>query len=268
MTTDTEPSAVSQPFQAEVAELLHLMVHSVYSETDIFLRELISNASDACDKLRYEAIAAPGADQPTGSHRKSASFRTRPPIRSPLIDTGIGMDRQELIDNLGTIARSGTKSFVSRLKEAKDGIGLIGQFGVGFYSPLSWWRNASSLPAAMPAADEVVDVVFRRRHRVLRFHRPTRMMPQTYPRRGTEHRSASEKGRQDQLSRKPTRSSASSAPIPTTSSFRSNWSTDKGESAPDQFGQRAVAAAPNPNSSRKITRKPTSRSPAPSTNRR
>src|SRR3977135_417214 len=133
MTDTTDTAAVSQPFQAEVAELLHLMVHSVYSETDIFLRELISNASDACDKLRYEAIA----------HPELIADGTPPNIRIvpdkkadmlSVIDNGIGMDRQELIDNLGTIARSGTKSFLSRLTEAKDGAGLIGQFGVGFYS--------------------------------------------------------------------------------------------------------------------------------------
>ena len=133
MTTDTEPSAVSQPFQAEVAELLHLMVHSVYSETDIFLRELISNASDACDKLRYEAIAAPELIADGLPPR----IRIAPDKKADtlsVVDSGIGMDRQELIDNLGTIARSGTKSFLSRLTEAKDGAGLIGQFGVGFYA--------------------------------------------------------------------------------------------------------------------------------------
>ncbi|MDO9561718.1 MAG: ATP-binding protein, partial [Bradyrhizobium sp.] len=130
-TADTAP--VSQPFQAEVAELLHLMVHSVYSETDIFLRELISNASDACDKLRYEAIAHPElvAD---GEPPKIRIAPDKAADTLRVIDTGIGMDRQELIDNLGTIARSGTKSFLSRLTEAKDGAGLIGQFGVGFYS--------------------------------------------------------------------------------------------------------------------------------------
>jgi molecular chaperone HtpG len=123
----------SQPFQAEVAELLHLMVHSVYSETDIFLRELISNASDACDKLRYEAIATP--DLITDG--APPEIRIRPDKKANtlgVVDSGIGMDRQELIDNLGTIARSGTKSFLSRLTEAKDGAGLIGQFGVGFYA--------------------------------------------------------------------------------------------------------------------------------------
>jgi len=133
MTTTTDTAAVSQPFQAEVAELLHLMVHSVYSETDIFLRELISNASDACDKLRYEAIATPDliAD---AAPPDILIVPDKKADTLSVIDSGIGMDRQELIDNLGTIARSGTKSFLSRLTEAKDGAGLIGQFGVGFYS--------------------------------------------------------------------------------------------------------------------------------------
>ncbi|HXO73210.1 MAG TPA: molecular chaperone HtpG, partial [Bradyrhizobium sp.] len=133
MTTDTAATTESQPFQAEVAELLHLMVHSVYSETDIFLRELISNGSDACDKLRYEAIAHP--DLITDG--APPNIRIAPDKKADtlsVIDSGIGMDRQELIDNLGTIARSGTKSFLARLTEAKDGAGLIGQFGVGFYS--------------------------------------------------------------------------------------------------------------------------------------
>jgi molecular chaperone HtpG len=131
--TDTDTATESQPFQAEVAELLHLMVHSVYSETDIFLRELISNASDACDKLRYEAIAAPEllADGAPPNIRIAPDKKAN---TLSVIDSGIGMDRQELIDNLGTIARSGTKSFLARLTEAKDGAGLIGQFGVGFYS--------------------------------------------------------------------------------------------------------------------------------------
>jgi molecular chaperone HtpG len=133
MTADTTTSSQSQPFQAEVAELLHLMVHSVYSETDIFLRELISNASDACDKLRYEAIAAPDL-MADGAAPKIRIAPDKKAGTLSVIDNGIGMDRQELIDNLGTIARSGTKSFLSRLTEAKDGAGLIGQFGVGFYA--------------------------------------------------------------------------------------------------------------------------------------
>jgi molecular chaperone HtpG len=131
--TATESTVEAQPFQAEVSELLNLMVHSVYSETDIFLRELISNASDACDKLRYEAIANPALIS-DGEPPKIRIIPDKTANTLTIADTGIGMERQELIDNLGTIARSGTKSFVSRLKEAKDGIGLIGQFGVGFYS--------------------------------------------------------------------------------------------------------------------------------------
>ena len=133
MTTATDTTPDSHPFQAEVSQLLHLMVHSVYSETDIFLRELISNASDACDKLRYEAIARPELIGDDGAPRirilpnKNANTLT-------VADTGIGMDRAELIDHLGTIARSGTKAFVAKLAEARDGAGLIGQFGVGFYS--------------------------------------------------------------------------------------------------------------------------------------
>src|SRR3981189_2602069 len=131
--TITDTTAETQPFQAEVSQLLHLMVHSVYSETEIFLRELISNASDACDKLRYEAIARPEliAD---GEAPKIRIVPNKKDNTLVVADSGIGMDRQELIDNLGTIARRGTKSFLAGLNEAKDGAGLIGQFGVGFYS--------------------------------------------------------------------------------------------------------------------------------------
>src|SRR6202035_3933704 len=131
--TTTDTPVESQPFQAEVSELLHLMVHAVYSETDIFLRELISNASDACDKLRYEAIAKPDLLAVGGA----LTIRITPDAAAGTLavaDTGIGMDREELIDNLGTVARSGTRAFISKLTEAKDGAGLIGQFGVGFYS--------------------------------------------------------------------------------------------------------------------------------------
>jgi molecular chaperone HtpG len=123
----------SHPFQAEVAELLRLMVHSVYSETDVFLRELISNASDACDRLRYEAIANPDLLVEDAELK----IRLKPDKEAGTLtvsDNGIGMDRQELIDNLGTVARSGTRAFISKLAEAKESTGLIGQFGVGFYS--------------------------------------------------------------------------------------------------------------------------------------
>src|SRR3954468_15320128 len=129
----TAETAETHSFQAEVAELLRLMVHSVYSETDVFLRELISNASDACDRLRYEAIARP---ELTGDGAPLAIRLTPDKAAATLtiMDNGIGMDRQELIDNLGTVARSGTRAFMSKLAEAKDGTSLIGQFGVGVYS--------------------------------------------------------------------------------------------------------------------------------------
>ncbi|MCW1996130.1 molecular chaperone HtpG [Bradyrhizobium diazoefficiens] len=131
--TTSDTAVHTHPFQAEVSELLHLMVHSVYSETDIFLRELVSNASDACDKLRYEAIESP-ALLGEGDALKIRVIPNKTAGTLTIADNGIGMERQELIDHLGTIARSGTKAFVSKLKEAKDGLGLIGQFGVGFYS--------------------------------------------------------------------------------------------------------------------------------------
>jgi molecular chaperone HtpG len=123
----------SHQFQAEVAELLRLMVHSVYSETDVFLRELISNASDACDRLRYEAIANPDL-LVEDAELKIRLTPNKDAGTLTVTDNGIGMDRQELIDNLGTVARSGTRAFMTKLAEAKDGTGLIGQFGVGFYS--------------------------------------------------------------------------------------------------------------------------------------
>ncbi len=132
-TTAEAKAGESHQFQAEVAELLRLMVHSVYSETDVFLRELISNASDACDRLRYEAIA----NSDLLVEDAELKIRLRPDKDAgtlTIADNGIGMDRQELIDNLGTVARSGTRAFIDKLTEAKDGAGLIGQFGVGFYS--------------------------------------------------------------------------------------------------------------------------------------
>src|ERR1700693_3176271 len=133
MSTDTDTVAQTHPFQTDVPELLRLMVHSVYSETDIFLRELISNASDACDRLRYEAIAQPDLL----AEDTRLAIRIRPDTAAgtlTIADNGIGMDRQELIDNLGTVARSGTRAFMTKLAESKDGNALIGQFGVGFYS--------------------------------------------------------------------------------------------------------------------------------------
>jgi molecular chaperone HtpG len=123
----------SHNFQAEVAKLLHLMVHSVYSDRDVFLRELISNAADALDKLRYEAIAAP--ELLAGDAELAITITPDKTAKTLAIaDTGIGMSEAELIDNLGTIAKSGTQAFMEQAKTAKGDIHLIGQFGVGFYS--------------------------------------------------------------------------------------------------------------------------------------
>src|ERR1700747_1060120 len=118
MATDSE-TAETLPFQAEVSQLLHLMVHAVYSETEVFLRELISNASDACDKLRYEAIARPELIG-DGAPPKISIIPSKKANTLTVTDTGIGMDQTELVDNLGTIARSGTRAFVAKLSEAKD----------------------------------------------------------------------------------------------------------------------------------------------------
>src|SRR5919112_2980779 len=134
-TADTTPAPESHSFEADVAKLLHLMVHSVYSDKDIFLRELISNAADACERLRYEAISTPAllGDDPKARIMLLIDAENR---RLTIEDNGIGMSRDEMIEALGTIARSGTKAFMDRIQAAQGGEGaqLIGQFGVGFYS--------------------------------------------------------------------------------------------------------------------------------------
>jgi len=120
-------------FQAEVSKLLHLMVHSVYTEREIFLRELISNASDACDKLRYLAIKEDGL---LGDEKEfSISLEVDEDAKTlTVFDNGVGMNHDELIDNLGTIAKSGTQAFLEQLEDGENSGQQIGQFGVGFYS--------------------------------------------------------------------------------------------------------------------------------------
>ena len=132
MTTETE----TRSFEADVARLLHMMVHSVYSDRDVFMRELVSNAADACEKLRFEAIGRPEllGDDPKPAIAVSADPDQK---RLSVEDNGIGMGRDELVEALGTIARSGTRAFMERMEAAKSGgadAQLIGQFGVGFYS--------------------------------------------------------------------------------------------------------------------------------------
>lgn len=132
----TAPTTESFQFQAETTQLLNLMIHSLYTQREVFLRELISNSSDALDRLRFEAL--------TNSHLVPADhkyeIRLKPDLSAHTLtisDTGIGMSRQELIDHIGTIARSGTQELRNRMKESKSAEALaelIGQFGVGFYS--------------------------------------------------------------------------------------------------------------------------------------
>jgi molecular chaperone HtpG len=124
----------TRSFQAEVSRLLDIVAHSLYSEKEIFLRELISNASDACDRLRYAAITEPGLIEGDSDYRVVLT-----PVKSSktltVADNGIGMNNDELVENLGTIARSGTAAFMKELSgDAKKDVSLIGQFGVGFYS--------------------------------------------------------------------------------------------------------------------------------------
>ena len=130
----SEQSTQKHSFQAEVAQLLHLVTHSLYSNPDIFLRELISNASDACDKLRLEGINHPEYyENDPELHVRVSLDKDNKTIT--ISDNGIGLTEQEAIDNLGTIAKSGTKDFMSRLSgDQKADAQLIGQFGVGFYS--------------------------------------------------------------------------------------------------------------------------------------
>jgi molecular chaperone HtpG len=153
-TIDSDGAAESRVFEADVAKLLQMMVHSVYSDKDVFLRELISNAADACERLRYDAISDPAllADDARPQIAITIDAERR---QLTVEDNGIGMSRDEMVDALGTIARSGTKAFIEQAKveqaksaEAGDGVTVIGQFGVGFYS-------------AFMVADQV-DVISRR----------------------------------------------------------------------------------------------------------
>ncbi|WP_180178278.1 molecular chaperone HtpG [Acinetobacter sp. YH01005] len=130
----SEQQSQKHSFQAEVAQLLHLVTHSLYSNPEIFLRELVSNASDACDKLRFEGINHPEYyENDPELHVRISLDKTNNTLT--ISDNGIGMNQQEAIDHLGTIAKSGTKDFMSKLTgDQKSDAQLIGQFGVGFYS--------------------------------------------------------------------------------------------------------------------------------------
>ena len=120
-------------FQAEVGKLLDIVVNSLYSERQIFLRELISNASDACDKLKYLALTHPDIAKSAGAFKISITPDSKTATLK-IADNGIGMNKEDLINHLGTIAKSGTAEFVKNVKDNGSAVDLIGQFGVGFYS--------------------------------------------------------------------------------------------------------------------------------------
>ncbi|MDH3832344.1 MAG: ATP-binding protein, partial [Gammaproteobacteria bacterium] len=132
MTVDTQKETLE--FQTEVKQLLQLMIHSLYSNKEIFLRELVSNSSDACDKLRFEALANDKLYDGDTTLRIRVDF-DKDNKTVTITDTGIGMTRDEVVENIGTIAKSGTRQFFESLTgdQANDAQ-LIGQFGVGFYS--------------------------------------------------------------------------------------------------------------------------------------
>ena len=144
-------------FQAEVAQLLQLVTHSLYSNPDIFLRELISNASDACDKLRFEALNDAGLYESAPELKVRVSFDKAAKTLT-ITDNGIGLSQQEAIDNLGTIAKSGTREFVAKLSgDQKSDSQLIGQFGVGFYAGfiVADRITVESRRAGLPSAEGV-----------------------------------------------------------------------------------------------------------------
>ena len=167
MTVESQKETLG--FQTEVKQLLHLMIHSMYSNKEIFLRELVSNASDASDKLRFEAIANPELleDQPDLRIRISSDEKAN---TLTIEDNGIGMSRQEVIDHLGTIAKSGTAAFMQQLTgDQKKDASLIGQFGVGFYSAVEMAERGTRIVLHLKSAESEFADGFRLRNVVTKY---------------------------------------------------------------------------------------------------
>ena len=261
--TDEKPTQ-THAFQAEVAELLHLMVHSVYSETDIFLRELISNASDACDKLRYEAIAKPellaGGDAARDPHHARRRGRHADDRRHRHRHGPPGADRQSR--HRRALGHAGLHAAGS--PRPRTAPGLIGQFGVGFYSAFMVADRIEVTSRRAGAAEAWVwTLVGRRRLRGGAGERGAGGA------RAARHRdrAASQGGRRSAIS-----SRYELERIVRTYSdhilFPDRAGRRQGRGAPDQCRQRAVAARRSPSSSPRTTPRPIARSPAPSTSRR
>src|SRR5579885_1579103 len=155
MTMTEDNRSENLPFEADVARLLHLMVHAVYSDKSVFLRELIANAADACERLRYEALAEPALLGEDAKPRITLAADVDDNMLT-VEDNGIGMSRAEMVEALGTIARSGTKAFLDRLaagQGAGDETALIGRFGVGFYSAFMVAKKVDVLSRRAGAAE-------------------------------------------------------------------------------------------------------------------
>ena len=133
-------SITRQPFQAEVRQLLDIVINSLYTDREIFVRELVSNAADSLEKLRHLRLTETSIFQPEQEPRIEITTDAEAKTIT-IVDYGIGMTRDELVQNLGTIAHSGTKAFLQNLEAGAQAAGnVIGRFGVGFYST-SWWRT-------------------------------------------------------------------------------------------------------------------------------
>src|SRR5262245_41495013 len=149
-------SAQTLPFKTELKQILDIIIHSLYSHKEIFLRELISNASDAIDTLRFESLIKPELKDAAPAQFKIKLISDEAQGTLTLSDNGIGMSKESIVENLGTTARSGTKAFLESLKQAavKDRPELIGQFGVGFYSAFMVADKVTviSRPAGAPAS--------------------------------------------------------------------------------------------------------------------
>lgn len=147
MSVDTQKQTLG--FQTEVKQLLHLMIHSLYSNKEIFLRELVSNASDAADKLRFEALSRPELLENDPELKIRISFDKEANTLT-VEDNAIGMSRDDVLSHLGTIAKSGTAEFMQQLTgDQKKDSQLIGQFGVGFYSAFIVAKKSKCLPAVL-----------------------------------------------------------------------------------------------------------------------